>query len=407
MGSKFLFSVLTTVLTGVFCASSQEIKDDIVLGPEAKAARAGSAYGWDIAKVRAALERRVKQVEYTGLKDGCVAGIPTPTELESKTTNELFGMCRHWNPAMLRSVSDELQKRGASVYEIVRANATSSDPAIRVACATAISSLLKAARDPEVSKLVSANMRDIIKMISTFCGDSDVRVRRAGTAAYAQVARMFKGASAEAKSEMIPLFVAVWQQNATEKDPHLCQDVMVSVGRCNLQSVMPKSKRAATLSKILLNQTFPRGAGTTVNAISRLSEDEIEACLPALLKHFKRPCLRDSMFFPGGRPTAFKLIVDRRAKYPELFKAALQAANAVNKEPWVDFGGRHRRSMQLLWNTLGELGPVAKPALPGMQHLLDKAKARLANETDKQSRRYKQALEYVEYGQSIIDRICK
>lgn len=398
-------AVAATCVCGRWCHA---IEDDIVLGSEAEAARAASAYDWDIDKIRQSLEAGASEITYSGLPaDGVVQGVPVAAELQNKTTEELFALCSHWNPKMLTVVSRELERRGPAVYDLVRANVDSGDPAVRTACATAIGSLLSSARGAGGRELVNDRLGDTTTMLASLCRDGEVQVRRAACGAYGQLTRMYRNSPEEAKLVMASLFLAVMRYNARETDPHLCQEVMNPANRHHLEQALPRGERAGILSKILLNQTFPRGAGATVAMISRLEEEEIVACLPPLVAHFEKPCLRDSMFFPGGRNTAFKLIAERRDERPDLFQQAIEAANEINQEAWVDLGGRHRGSMRVVWDTLGELGPEAKPALEGMRHLLEKAKAQLAIETDPESDKYKQIKERVDYAQSIIDRIEK
>jgi len=381
------------------------------ISKEAEAARMGATFDWDIDRIRNDIEVRSGEVRYGADSSGAVLAVPTQQELAAKPVAELFDLCMVWNPALRHAAAGEIARRGSVAYELVLENAASPEADRRVASAQAIVGSLKHAQSmttdsPERQMLV-ARLPELLSAITGLFHDRSVSVRQAVVPAYDAVGRLSRSSPATTKDAMPGFLDAGLEQACVETDAYVCQEFLITFSRWHavwLPLLNPQT-RAELLGKALLQQPFPRGRGATMRVISALSPTEIRGILPQILEDFRTPCLRDSMFFPGGRTLGFKLIVEHGEEAPEILEKAIQAASALNEEPWVSFSGRHRNGMRIFWDALGELGPRATSVLPSLEKLQREAEDALAAQPDKDSPRHKQAKEIAEYGRSIIAKI--
>ncbi|TFG49295.1 MAG: hypothetical protein E4H38_05190 [Gemmatimonadales bacterium] len=377
------------------CASQggfagEPIDDDVVISKEAEATRAGARYNWDLQAIRESLEAQAARIKYAGAGKGAVATVPTAAQLKEKTVEELFALCKHWNPAVASAAAGELGRQGVSVYDKVMANCANADPAIRAASARVITDLIgklrSAPRDSEFRAFMLKRYPAIVSMVGTMIRDSDLQVRRSIQGAYSGV-----GVTArEVSVNLEPMITAAVRQASVEGDPYLCQDLIISTRKFNWHTRLDKKTRAELLGKLLLQQPFPRGRGSVVAMIEQLPPKEILSVLPALLEHFKTPLLRDTMFFPGGAPEAFVLIAKHRAGGPEVFKEALAHIDRLNRQAWVSLGGNRGKQLHGYWECLASLGREAAVALPSLELLVAETEGEAAA-----------------YGRSVIERISK
>lgn len=381
---------LLCLCTGQASLAAEPIPDSMEISKEAEATRAGAPYKWDIQAIRESLEARAAKIKYAGAAQGAVMTVPGAAQLEAKTVDELFELCKHWNPAMALVAGNELARRGTGVFDEVMANCASDDPAIRAASAQVISSLMaklrSAPKDSPLRAFMLKRYPAIVSAVSKLIRDSNVKVRRNIQGAYTGVGFTSRGVSVDL-GEMVDAAV---RQASVEPDPHLCQSIAITTKRFNWHTHLDKKSRAKLLGKALLQQPFPRGRGSVVAMIEQLPPQEIQQALPALLEHFKTPLYRDTMFFPGGAPNAFVLIVKHRQAAPEIFTEAMAHVDRFNRQPWVTLEGKWLKVLHDYWEALASLGSQAKVAVPSIQQLVDKAEGEAAA-----------------YGRSVIERISQ
>jgi hypothetical protein len=305
-----------------------------------------------------------------------------------KSTGELFDWCAHWNQAMAAAAAAELGRRGLSIFDLVVENASHADPAIRAASAQVVAGMLGKLRSSPIESDFREFMVEkypvLVATLTALIRDGDIRVRRNAIAAYNAVGPTSRGVPVD----LDPMIHAAVQQAVVEHDGHLCQEIIISTSRNRWFARLPEETRVDLLSALLLQQPFPRGRGTVVAEISKLSPQEIQLALPALLAHFRTPLLRDTMFFPGGAPQAFVLIAEHRKSAPQLFKKALAHVDTFNRQAWVSFAGKRGLQLHDYWECLAGLGKQAAVALPSLERLL-----------------LQQEGEAADYAQTVIERI--
>jgi hypothetical protein len=397
-----LLAVFMLTISG--CQGNAGIKDHVAISKEAEAMRSGAEYNWDMDTIRERLENRSENIQYTKADKDVVMVVPTSKQLKGKSTDELFELCRHWNPSMGSAVGTELGRRSMSIYDEIVKRSANSDPAIRAACGQVIAGMLSSAkssgRNSETARFVTKKTDSICKTITALIRDKNVLVRRNTLRAY--------GAAGLLRGNVSGLANAAMEQAAVETDGHLCQEIIVATFKNRWDSKLDKKTRAERLSKILLQQPFPRGRGTVVKMISKLEPAEIEETMPALLEHYRTPLLRDTMFFPGGTPQAFVLLAKYRKSNPEIFAKALAHADTFNRQPWVSFGGKHAKSMRPYGEAIAEQGSKAACVLPSLELIKIKTQKQLEEAIkEKKSSPQQKIQETLDYTNSIIERISK
>lgn len=377
---------------------------------KAEAARMGSGLNWDIDRIRDDIERRAGKIHYTEAPDEAVVALPTRQQLATKTLPGLLELCTIWNPAIRTAAAEEIARRGSGAYQFVAESAVSDRADHRVAAGQAVVGLLGHAQSTSLDspdwELLVARFPEMLSTITRLFRDEEVLVRQAVVPAYDKVGRLRRRLPPEAKEPMSRFFHAALEQASVETDAHVCQAILVEFSSSWLK-LLDEKTRAKLLGKALLQQPFPRGRGSAMRLIAELKPDEIRSILPQILENFRTPCLRDSMFFPGGRTTGFKLITEYADTAPEILGQAIKAASALNGEPWVSFGCRQRKKLRIFWDALADLGPRADSVLPSLEKLQREAEAALAEHGDTTSAKYARAKEAVDYGKSIIARIRK